>query len=115
MAATQQQHSESILAEVARHERELLQQLERAKEDARKTVEKARADAIKVQQDEEARTQSEIAAMRREAEHSRRTAFEHAVAEKEASLSAQREAVLARVPEVAKSVLGYFMPGGGQG
>jgi len=112
---TTHQHSESILAEVARQERELLEKLERVKEEARTRVDQARAEAIKLQQDEEARTQAEIASMRREAEQARRRAFDETVAQAEAHLRERRDAAMGRVPEVAESVLGYFMPNGSRG
>lgn len=115
MTASHDNHNhKSILGDVARHERDLLSKLDTSRDDARKIVERARADAAKHLSDEAARVQSETSEARTRAELLRMQKFEAAVAEAEQKLRGRREAAMARVPELARQVMGFFLPRGGQ-
>ena len=115
MTASHENHNhKSILGDVARHERDLLSKLEGSRDEARKIVERARAEAVKHISDETARVQSEIAAVRASAENARLKAFESSVASAEQALRGRREAATARVPELARQVMDFFLPKGGR-
>ena len=115
MTASHDNHNhKSILGDVARHEKELLAKLDASRDDARKIVERARADAAKHISDESARVQSDIADLRTRADLKRTQAFESAVSAAEQSLVGRRQAAVARVPELARQVMDFFLPKGGR-
>jgi len=112
-ASHEHQNGKSILSDVARHERELLAKLDGARDDARKIVERARAEAAKLISDEAARAEGDASRIRNEAARVREAEFTSAVAAAEARLEGQRSTALSRVKEMAKDVLGMFLPKGG--
>ncbi len=114
MTASHDHHNgKSILSDVARHERDLLAKLEGARDEARKIVERARADAAKHISDEAARAEADAAKIRNDAARVREAEFASAVAAAESRLAGQRTAAMARVKDMAKDVLGMFLPKGG--
>ena len=102
--------SSSVLTSVAKHEQELLEKVVASKEDAKRVVEQARVDARRDAQSDEVALTAEVAEIRRKAEAARLAAFEATVKAAKERLVGVREAAVQRVPEVAKSVLGLFLP-----
>jgi vacuolar-type H+-ATPase subunit H len=107
------QNGKSILSDVARHENELLSRIDASNDEARKIVERARADAARHISEESARAESDAANIRSEATRSREAKFAAAVADAKARLEARRGAAMSRVEQMARDVLGMFLPKGG--
>lgn len=99
-----------MLASVAKHEQELLEKVASSREEAKRIVEQARTDARSDSQSNEAALTDEVAEIRRKAEIARLAAFETTVGAAHERLTGVRGAAVQRVPEVAKSVLGLFLP-----
>lgn len=115
MTASHHNHNhKSILGDVARHEKELLATLDSSRDEARKLIERGRADAAKHISDEAARAQADISEARTRAELTRMQTFESAVSAAEQQLRGRREAAFARVPELARQVMDFFLPKGGR-
>ena len=102
--------SSSVLASVAKHEQELLGKVASSREEAKRIVEQARTDARSDSQSNEAALTDEVSEIRRKAEIARLAAFETTVNAALERLTGVRGAATQRVPEVAKSVLGLFLP-----
>ena len=102
--------SSSVLARVAKHEQELLGKVAASKEEAKRVVEQARVDARRDSQSDEVALTAEVSEIRRKAEAERLAAFDTTVKAANERLVGVREAAVQRVPEVAKSVLGLFLP-----
>ncbi len=109
---TTSKSSGSLLSSVAKHEQELLAKLGASKEEAWNIVDRARVDARKHLQSEESALNEEVSRIRSEAEAARLKAFDATVQAAEERLSDVRREAMSKVPEVAKSTLGLFMPSG---
>ena len=99
-----------MLASVAKHEQELLGKVAASLEEAKRIVEQARADARSDSRSGEAALTDEVSEIRRKAESERTLAFDATVKAAHEQLAGVRESAVQRVPEVAKSVLGLFLP-----
>jgi vacuolar-type H+-ATPase subunit H len=93
----------------------LLAQIEASEAEARDIVDNAHSDARKHLLDAENRLLEEVAAIRREREQERESAFHETVDAAESELAGVREEALGKVSGVAEQVLELFMPGDSRG
>ena len=107
--------SQSILPAVAKQEQDLLARIRASEVESQAAIDKARSDARTYQQECESKLADQVATIRRDAEDARLQEFNKTVGAAEERLVEVREASIRRVPEMAKEVLGLFLPNGSGG